>query len=1128
MMSVFEGRKAFCSRRLSVLRMAAMRQNPASPSRFSWFTFGKSTNASLDRAHENELDDPWYIPYSGPIEPPREPFRRRLERDSWGDPIERDEEEGTTHVRQLSETESDIRHPFARGSQVPVIGTDSQTGRRVRTQSTISGRTNSSRASILSPRRLTITTTQRLPVPQPTSGGVGESPVPPPMHHRTFSKERNGIAGLLSFGGQTRKKASEKEPKLFSKMLEQSSSRLSSAGHRRSASTGSNLTLGYGNLGNGDVKVAGNHDHSRTLPHFARQVPQKTGDNVGPGASNQTSGTTSSLPRREQQMSTLYEAEFNTRHPYSYVLPSLPGDIGPQTALLPSTHPIASTSKYATAPTLTFPDQKACPQKFTGIAQEGIKGLKNSASTPVLRVGSVPKPASQLRTKTPPTHKMKERWLSAETWCDALLFPRPRLKMKKAGDMVDAGRIVSLPPSPVKQSGHSGVPEQGIASRVLAHSRSLADLDNARKGPHIKELGISSWSTGLRPHINPPKEAKRRNQQRNWAFDDLALPTPVPSLAQVLEEGEKFENQRKQWQDQATKSFQNKRSRSISRSRSKSLNRRLKNDRGRPSNIDVLAASACLGNQILTPVVAEDGSNSSKLTSFATGPLTRTSRSHSDHANDHWRPDLFGRTASKKAKPVEVNDPDGREFLADNQLENALKEDGTKIIRLADPALALNSALTSGSPTSPVSYVNDTTIGIALTTPFDNPDDIETTRLSPHPYAQGGLYSFNSTHPVSGVADYHVPGSPVKDLSKQTDRNLPLNANPCVTGGHIAISSYHPYAHKSSLHDAYLPDTKNTHSDVSAPSRMWAQLSSGNIREVYPDDIQYSPFIGNEPEADDFIRNSRVINDTVGIGEALAFAASSRASNDSGLGTSEEHFTADPSYRVSAQALKQSSRQPVQYDITRTPNFPLQTTDHDSAHTFASSPLLHQQQSASNVLHNTMHTVQTIQTNASPESFSRSLRSISDPDDLEGFYGLFYDPNRSTQHMASQMTYTSTSDGQSGIRRRVESELASLARQLSQELEQMTLEQEGRRDLHSSMRELQSSVSRKLTSSTLEFVFEETSSPVSETTGLSPPCQHTIPPFQPSSANVPEDVELSRASSLIDPSENVTGEYLCH
>lgn len=530
-----------------------MRQNPASPSRFSWFTFGKSANASLDRAHESELDDPWYIPYSGPIEPPQEPFRRRLERDSWGDPIEGDEDEDITGVRKPYETEIDVRHPFARVSKAPVIGSDSQTGRRMRTQSGISGRTlpsDSRPPSILSPRRLTITTTQRLPVPQLASGGVGESPMPPPIHDRITSKERNGtgIAGLFSFGGQTKKKTPfEKELEILPEgsrkvVMERPSSKLGSVGHKRNNSTGSNIFLRDGNLGNGRVKVARDDDYDHTSHHFSRQAPQKTRAYVAPEPSNYSSASTPFIPRMEQQISTSYSSGSNTRHPYSYVFPSSSGDNGPQTALLPSTDPITSSPTCAITPTLTFSEREACLQKSTGIAQGQVilprpfsnckksKRLKNSASTPDLHVDSVPNLASQLRTKVHPSSKIKERWLSAETWCDALLFPRPRLKMKKAGSKADVGRIVSLPPSPVNQSQ---VSEQGMASRVLVHSRSLADLDKAHKGPPFKELGISSWS-GLRPQINSPKQERRPHQPRNWAFDDLALPVPVPSLAQSV------------------------------------------------------------------------------------------------------------------------------------------------------------------------------------------------------------------------------------------------------------------------------------------------------------------------------------------------------------------------------------------------------------------------------------------------------------------------------------------------------------------------------------------------------------------------------------------------------------------
>ncbi|KAG6860500.1 hypothetical protein C0995_010486 [Termitomyces sp. Mi166 len=1094
--------------------MATTRQTPVSPSRFSWLAFGLGfKNASLDPAHESELDDPWYIPYSGPVEPPREPIRHRSERDSWGDPIERDEEgEDTAKVPKPYEVGSDFRHPFA---GVHAVGDHSpQTSHRVRTRSAVSGRTDP--ASMVSLRRLTITS-QRLPAPLPASGGVGESPMPPPMHHRTASKERNGtsIAGLFSFGGQTRKRfPSEKEPKLLPKILTKTGLGQPSSGHRRSSSTGSNSFWG------GGTEVAG---HDDTSYHFSTNVSQKTRSNVNYQSSNHLHSSTSIVPRREQQIPTSSPSRSDTRHPYSYVFPSSLADNGPRTAPLPSTAATASSSTHAVVPTPTFIDPEVPSQKSTDITQvqmasprhfsnrKEIKGLKNSASTPDLRIGPALNTSSQRPTRASTTIKIKERWLSAETWCDALLFPRPRLKVKKNGDNADVGRIVSLPPSPVNQSGQSTIraSEQGVASRVLVHSRSLADIDKARENPPNKGLGSASSSTRLQPQINSPIYTNRPHRTKSWAFDDLALPTPVPSLAQVLEEGEKFENQRKQWQDQATKSFQNKFTRSISRSRSKSLTHKgRKNDGGRPNNIDFLAARACLGNQTLSPVIAEHKFKSSQVTSFGTGPLTRTSHSRSNslvrtwskspksHTRSHSRSDSFGGAVLKKAKAAEHGGPDGGEFYTSNELENALKGDGTKFIRLADPAVAPNPTLTPSSPSSHGSLVDDARIGIGAT------------RLPSHPYAQGGLYSFRPDHRESAASDYHVPDSPVEDFSREA------NNNPTAM-------FYHPYARPR---DSYLPDIEYSYNGIPAPSRKRAQLSSGIVQKIHLDDI---PLISknDHDESDDFTWNSRVINDTVGIGEALVFAVGSRNSRDSGLGTSEEHTTVDPSYQVPAQVPKKN-------DATRPPHLMIQKTDHYSAHTFASSPLLHDQESGPDKLHRDSYSVPLMQatrtSNASLESsVLRSPRSISDPDDLEGFYDLFYDPNRPTQHMASGLNHVSASGALIGLRREAESELASLARQLGEELEQMTLEQGDSQYWCSSTGESQSSIARKRTGSTLEFVFEETSSPGSGTTGLSPLGQHTISPFQPSSAKIPEDIESSRTSSLIDPDKDGTGKYLC-
>lgn len=115
--------------------------------------------------------------------------------------------------------------------------------------------------------------------------------------------------------------------------------------------------------------------------------------------------------------------------------------------------------------------------------------------------------------------------------------------------------------------------------------------------------------------------------------------------------------------------------------------------------------------------------------------------------------------------------------------------------------------------------------------------------------------------------------------------------------------------------------------------------------------------------------------------------------------------------------------------------------------------------------------------------------------------------------------------------RRTGSGLTSLARQLSAEFEQMTLEREREREReressHYSRDSIPMSPRpapvRRPTDMSLEFVFEETSQFGSRNGSVSPPDQSTISAFHPS-VNIPEDVESSRASSPVDPDEDVTG-----
>ena len=120
--------------------------------------------------------------------------------------------------------------------------------------------------------------------------------------------------------------------------------------------------------------------------------------------------------------------------------------------------------------------------------------------------------------------------------CDALLFPPPRLKVGHVPTLGGgSGRIVSPPDSPIGSdlAGLGGTREPGVAFRVLAHSRSLADL-NRRVDLSSPPHASTSVAHGQDPQASQTIPQSRPPWATSFAQDDLALPTPVPSLARYV------------------------------------------------------------------------------------------------------------------------------------------------------------------------------------------------------------------------------------------------------------------------------------------------------------------------------------------------------------------------------------------------------------------------------------------------------------------------------------------------------------------------------------------------------------------------------------------------------------------
>jgi serine/arginine repetitive matrix protein 2 len=552
--------------------MSTKTQNSTSFSRLSRVGLGlgsKSNSRVRESVRQPGADDEWYIPYNGPYEAPRQPLRRPKERDSWGDPVYGEDGDDDT---ALASRELQKLYGAGQGGEDGLgrfsgdgYGDQGRNSRpRDRTQSGVSGQTVSSgavdpsRASFGTQRRSTVSSSQRPPVPSyinlDAAGGVGESPMPQNRLSREPSVlNRASIASIFTFGVPSRKPPSPKNytdstVSRFSRKLTRSGRPSSSVGpgdsrdpvaslHRRSSSSGS-THLRQGTVGRSRrTNLLPIDDRGSVVPSETDYYNSYYSTLISPGRGN---SNPAQPPKPPAPSTSSISPTSPTQHPYAYVFPTGQPE-GPQTAPILPSNTRSNGAAYNDPPRLTF--TAASQPSNAGSAQLSLrrpfaKSLKSSVSTPDLRLAS----GSNKKLPPEPFPKGKDRWLSAETWCDALLFPRPRLKIKQDGAFgyVGSGRIVSPPGSPVQlsfsDSGRSQR-EVGMVSRVLAHSRSLVDLAKAAEASLEKPARptppmIPVVQTGLQPPQNGLPTAANLHPPRpkSFAQDDLALLSPVPSL----------------------------------------------------------------------------------------------------------------------------------------------------------------------------------------------------------------------------------------------------------------------------------------------------------------------------------------------------------------------------------------------------------------------------------------------------------------------------------------------------------------------------------------------------------------------------------------------------------------------
>ena len=626
----------------------------------------------------------------------------------------------------------------------------------------------------------------------------------------------------------------------------------------------------------------------------------------------------------------------------------------------------------------------------------------------------------------------------------------------------------------------------------------------------------------------------------------------------VLEQGEQLANDRKAWQLQAQSSFGNKQARTLVKARSKSLVNGRRRGHQTQTSLDYLAAQACLGNQNLHPALSTTdlyitNANSSRKISYTKNgsiapTLSKSSKSHSHSRNDSWSKPAVKMAMSTAAlcgyptteDEVMMSTGDARAA----SLEGALKRDGTKVIRLADPVhLPVDHRGPPPISTSPDSSIrlspspsngSDGKMAIALGTPPLRDDQSDSSFHPSHPYAQGGL-SFSVPGPSTvtradrgvGFAGPHPSVNSGVDVSQMPDALARHKLPP-----HLYL---HPYA-KGNSRDSYFDKNGllaqfRSGDETPHQNKMWAQLSPGILREVLPNDIQYSPFTpppenGLSP-VNPILHNSMVpINDTIGVGETLVNAV--RRSNEGRTETNDADSDvipisqADGDERLRNSLSETTIRQPIENDIAPS----------DGSVALVKLPLTRQNVSSPSKQHSPTSPSSPsdraaalsptfTSTSSSPPLTPRHLSSLND---LDGFQDLFYRPSNDIQRTPIEAALPDTPSpphlstaSWDRVRRNKESGLTSLARQLSQEFDMITQERE-RSSQHSSIpsptrQQQRGLVSRQPTIRSLEFVSEEAShpEPVPELD------LHAIQAFQPSNS-LPEDVESSRASSVIESS----------
>lgn len=498
--------------RMSRLGIFTSRQTPSRP----------GPSSPLAREADDDQDDDWYIPYNGPYETPKRQQPLPHSGDSWGELLNGWLSEDDGHgkrggYRQEGRVSQATSAPEDRSRSRAVSGASRLTHSTGGPDA--NGKNNGARN-----HQLRASARQRAPtlsyIDLDRSGGVGASPTPiersssQPLADTSRlqpSSNRTSLASIFTFGRKSLR-------------LSASMDNLAQARSRNSSRDKVNTPV---------EPAPPPVPPVRTIP--ARPRAQTTAASTSPTQGRMSAddeyyntyyNTLVVTPGKNHAPPTGDSDTTDTSmrsHPYAYPFPS--ADV-PEA--LQSAPPVVDKGKgrllvpRKLSITLLDPRGPKVPAYLKPSPRSSV--LKASLSTPNLR--NIP--------------KGKQRWLSAETWCDALILPRPRFALRLVDTTGASGRIVSPPPSPILPTRtpdpNTIQPRPGLnTQKALKKARSMGNLISTSRSPTPPE----QRKRDITPDPLPPvpvagSSTLKPPRPRSFAWDDLALPSPVPSLAKYV------------------------------------------------------------------------------------------------------------------------------------------------------------------------------------------------------------------------------------------------------------------------------------------------------------------------------------------------------------------------------------------------------------------------------------------------------------------------------------------------------------------------------------------------------------------------------------------------------------------